>query len=101
MSDRSLKSRLRRGEIGTGTFLLFLAGGDVAQFLAGLGFDYFILDLEHSAFDLAELDARAAQIGRTQTAANDANLASGQSGAGANRIDARLAVHVLLAQNSL
>src|SRR5438876_6119935 len=50
MSDQSLKSRLRGGEICKGTFLLFLVGGDVAQFLAGLGFDYFILDLEHSAF---------------------------------------------------
>jgi 2-keto-3-deoxy-L-rhamnonate aldolase RhmA len=52
MSDRSLKSRLRDGEICKGTFLLFLVGGDVAQFLAGLGFDYFILDMEHSSFDL-------------------------------------------------
>ena len=50
MIDRSLKARLRGGEICKGTFLLFLVGGDVAQFLAGLGFDYFILDLEHSAF---------------------------------------------------
>jgi 2-keto-3-deoxy-L-rhamnonate aldolase RhmA len=51
MNERSLKARLRGGEICKGTFLLFLAGGDVAQFLAGLGFDFFILDMEHSAFD--------------------------------------------------
>lgn len=67
MSDPSLKSRLRSGEICKGTFLLFLAGGDVAQCLAGLGFDYFILDLEHSSFDLGPvrqtiLAARAAGI---------------------------------------
>jgi 2-keto-3-deoxy-L-rhamnonate aldolase RhmA len=52
MSDRSLKSRLRSGEICKGTFLLFLLGGDVVQCLAGLGFDYLILDLEHSSLDL-------------------------------------------------
>jgi 2-keto-3-deoxy-L-rhamnonate aldolase RhmA len=67
MSDWSLKSRLRGGEICKGTFLLFLVGGDVAQFLAGLGFDYFIVDLEHSAFDLGPVRetiraARAAGI---------------------------------------
>ena len=49
----SLKSRLRRGEHCRGTFLLFSAGGDFAQFLGGLGFDFVILDLEHSMFDLA------------------------------------------------
>jgi 2-keto-3-deoxy-L-rhamnonate aldolase RhmA len=67
MSDRSLKSRLHRAEICKGTFLLFLVGGDVAQCLAGLGFDYFILDLEHSSFDLGPvretiLAARASGI---------------------------------------
>lgn len=49
---RSLKDRLRSGEVCTGTFLLFLAGGDVTQFVAGLGLDYLILDLEHGPFDL-------------------------------------------------
>ena len=48
-----LKERLRRGKTCTGTFLLFLAGGDVAEFFAGLGFDYLFLDMEHGSFDLA------------------------------------------------
>lgn len=49
----SLKARLRNGEYCRGTFALFTAGGDFAQFLGGLGFDYVIFDLEHSMFDLA------------------------------------------------
>lgn len=48
-----LKLRLQRGDVCTGTFLLFLSGGDVVQFLAGLGFDYLILDMEHGGLDLA------------------------------------------------
>ncbi|MEW6753525.1 MAG: aldolase/citrate lyase family protein, partial [Candidatus Latescibacterota bacterium] len=67
MSAPSLKERLAGGQVCTGTFVLFLAGGDVAQCLAGLGFDYFILDTEHSAFDLRDvrqtvLAARASGI---------------------------------------
>ena len=62
-----LKERLKRGDTCTGTFLLFLACGDIAQFLAGLGFDYFILDMEHSTFELPKaresiLAARASGI---------------------------------------
>jgi 4-hydroxy-2-oxoheptanedioate aldolase len=49
---RPLKERLRNGELCTGTFLLFLSGGDVAQFFAGLGFDYLIIDMEHGSVDL-------------------------------------------------
>lgn len=52
MPKPSLKERLTRGEVCTGTFLLFLSGGDVAQFLSGLGFDYLILDMEHGTVDL-------------------------------------------------
>ena len=52
MSSAPLKDRLRNGEVCKGTFLLLLAGGDVAQFFAGLGFDFLILDMEHSALDL-------------------------------------------------
>lgn len=51
----SLKERLCRGETCTGTFLLFLSGGDVAEFFAGLGFDFLFLDMEHGAFDLADI----------------------------------------------
>jgi 2-keto-3-deoxy-L-rhamnonate aldolase RhmA len=40
-----LKQRLQEGEICRGAFLGLLAGGPAAQFLAGQGFDYFILDL--------------------------------------------------------
>jgi 4-hydroxy-2-oxoheptanedioate aldolase len=47
-----LKQRLENGETCTGTFLLFLSGGDVVQFFAGLGFDYLILDMEHGSMDL-------------------------------------------------
>jgi 2-keto-3-deoxy-L-rhamnonate aldolase RhmA len=49
----TLKQRLRNGECCRGTFVLFSGGGDFALFLAGLGFDYFIFDLEHSMFDLS------------------------------------------------
>jgi 2-keto-3-deoxy-L-rhamnonate aldolase RhmA len=52
---RSLKHRLKQGEVCKGTFLLFLAGGDVVEFLAGLGFDYFFLDMEHSTLDLGRV----------------------------------------------
>src|SRR5436305_6814149 len=67
MSNEFLKSRLRGGETCKGTFLLFLLGGDVVQCLAGLGFDFFILDLEHSSLDLGPVremirTARAAGI---------------------------------------
>jgi 2-keto-3-deoxy-L-rhamnonate aldolase RhmA len=53
MNKRFLKQRLSKGEICTGTFLLFLSGGDVVQFFAGLGFDYLILDMEHGSMDLS------------------------------------------------
>src|SRR5437868_14730331 len=46
-----LKQRLQGGEICRGAFLGLLVGGPAAQFLAGQGFDYFILDLEHYTFD--------------------------------------------------
>jgi 2-keto-3-deoxy-L-rhamnonate aldolase RhmA len=49
----SLKERLQRGDVCTGTFLLFLSGGDVVQFFAGLGFDFLIVDMEHSAMDFS------------------------------------------------
>src|SRR5688572_10780886 len=63
----SLKARLANGEYCKGTFALFSAGGDFALFLAGLGFDYVIFDLEHSMFDLSTtretiLAARAAGV---------------------------------------
>jgi 2-keto-3-deoxy-L-rhamnonate aldolase RhmA len=48
-----LKVRLQRGDLCTGTFLLFLSGSDIVQFLAGLGFDYLILDMEHGGLDFA------------------------------------------------
>src|SRR5262249_44773698 len=48
---RPLKQRLQDGEICRGAFLGLLVGGPAAQFLAGQGFDYFILDLEPYAFD--------------------------------------------------
>jgi 2-keto-3-deoxy-L-rhamnonate aldolase RhmA len=48
---RPLKQRLQEGQICRGAFLGLLAGGPAAQFLAGQGFDYFILDLEHYTFD--------------------------------------------------
>jgi len=53
LTKRPLKERLHRGEICTGTFLLFLSGGDVVQFFAGLGFDYLILDMEHGSLDFS------------------------------------------------
>jgi 4-hydroxy-2-oxoheptanedioate aldolase len=62
-----LKDRLRSGEVCTGTFMLFLSGGDVVQFFAGLGFDYLIFDMEHGSLDLARareciLAARASGV---------------------------------------
>lgn len=53
MMTPTLKERLTRGDVCTGTFLLFLSGGDVVQFFAGQGFDYLILDMEHGSMDLA------------------------------------------------
>ena len=53
MTHPGLKERVRNGETCVGTFLLFLSGGDVVELLVGLGFDYFILDMEHSTLDLA------------------------------------------------
>lgn len=53
MDKRFLKERLQKGETCTGTFLLFLSGGDVVQFFVGLGFDYLILDMEHGSMDLS------------------------------------------------
>jgi 4-hydroxy-2-oxoheptanedioate aldolase len=64
---RPLKQRLQDGETCRGAFLGLLVGGPAAQFLAGQGFDYFILDLEHYTFDEATvremiIAARAAGI---------------------------------------
>jgi len=53
LSDQFLKSRLRDGEICKGTFLLFLAGGDVVQCLSGLGFDFLILSTVCAAAEIA------------------------------------------------
>jgi len=50
---RPLKQRLQDGETCRGAFLGLLVGGPAAQFLAGQGFDFFILDLEHYTFDEA------------------------------------------------
>jgi hypothetical protein len=44
---------LRDGEICKGTFLLFLAGGDVVQCLSGLGFDFLILSTVCAAAEIA------------------------------------------------
>jgi 2-keto-3-deoxy-L-rhamnonate aldolase RhmA len=62
-----LKQRLQDGTTCRGAFLGLLAGGPAAQFLAGQGFDYFILDLEHYTFDATTvremiIAARAAGI---------------------------------------
>jgi len=55
MTGISLKERLNSGQVCKGTFLAFLAGGDVMQFLAGLGFDYLFIDMEHGSFDLGRV----------------------------------------------
>jgi 2-dehydro-3-deoxyglucarate aldolase/4-hydroxy-2-oxoheptanedioate aldolase len=47
----SLKQRLQRGEVCTGTFLGILHGAPAAQYLRAQGLDYFILDMEHSVYD--------------------------------------------------
>jgi 2-keto-3-deoxy-L-rhamnonate aldolase RhmA len=44
---------LQQGELCRGAFLGLLVGGPAAQFLAGQGFDFFILDLEHYTVDEA------------------------------------------------
>ncbi len=55
-SRTSFKARLRNGENLTGTFVTFLQGPDVFQFLRGRGgLDYFILDTEHGSYDLSEV----------------------------------------------
>jgi hypothetical protein len=60
--------------------------------------DYEIIGADYDrGFHLAEMHARAAQLRRTQAAADDANLSAGQSEARRNRLDMRLAVNIFLA----
>ena len=53
------------------------------------------------ALDFAKTHLRPAQLLRPQAAANDADFASGQSGAGLHRLNMRVAIDVLLAQQSV
>lgn len=54
----SFKARIKSGETLTGTFVAFLRGPDVVQFMKGTGkMDFFILDTEHGSFDLSEIRA--------------------------------------------
>jgi 2-keto-3-deoxy-L-rhamnonate aldolase RhmA len=57
---------MKSGEIVKGAFLGMLAGGPAAEFMAGQGMDFFILDLEHYTFDTStvrEMIAVARQTG--------------------------------------
>jgi len=53
--DNTFRSRLLHGELLVGT-LITLSSSEVMEILAGVGFDWLFLDLEHTA-----MDARAAQ----------------------------------------
>src|SRR5439155_16380690 len=55
---------------------------------------------QHRAFHLSELHTRTAQLRRAQSGADDANIASWQSSAGGERINARFAIHVFSAEQS-
>lgn len=56
VSTMPFKTRLKNGEILTGTFITFLQGPDVIQFLKAKGeLDFFILDTEHGSFDISEV----------------------------------------------
>jgi 2-dehydro-3-deoxyglucarate aldolase/4-hydroxy-2-oxoheptanedioate aldolase len=55
-SKTSFKTRLKNNEILKGTFITFLQGPDVVQFLKGKGgLDFFILDTEHGSYDVTEV----------------------------------------------
>ena len=53
------------------------------------------------AFDVAKVHAGAAQLGRAQALSDDANLASGQSETGCDRLNVRFAVDVLFSQQAV
>jgi 2-keto-3-deoxy-L-rhamnonate aldolase RhmA len=62
MSDATLKTRMRRGDILAGTFLKTPAH-DMVEVLATSGLDFICLDAEHAPFDRARMDACLA-VGR-------------------------------------
>jgi 2-keto-3-deoxy-L-rhamnonate aldolase RhmA len=107
MTKRPLKERLRNGEICTGTFLLFLSGGDIAQFFAGAGFDYLIIDMEHGSIDHARaretiLAARACgvaplvRVAEAQYSLVTRALDAGAEGIVLPRVESRTQCHDLV-----
>ena len=56
---------------------------------------------ENGAFDFAEAHAGAAEFGRAQAFADDANFAAGQGKGGGNRVDMRFAVDVLFPEQAI
>jgi 2-keto-3-deoxy-L-rhamnonate aldolase RhmA len=68
MSERSaaLKTRLRGGEVTIGGWLS-LPDLSVAEILAGVGFDWLLIDAEHGAFDLGTLQTVMAGFRGTTT----------------------------------
>ena len=61
-----LKNRLQSGESLMGTMILVFDNPDVVNMLQVCGFDYFVLDCEHGAFDLrqaADILGRAKSLG--------------------------------------
>lgn len=54
MINHQFRHRLKSGELLAGT-MITLGSPEVAEVLAGVGFDWFFLDAEHGAFDMPDL----------------------------------------------
>src|SRR5882757_1477810 len=66
MKATDLKANLRQGKMVTGTMVREMRTPAVMQIMAGAGFDFVLLDLEHSVFDLqttADLIRQARAVG--------------------------------------
>lgn len=64
--NNDLKARLKKGEHVLGTMVNFFDNPEIAKILKVCGFDYFIIDCEHSGFDysaVAKILAMAREVG--------------------------------------
>ncbi|MDK3157149.1 aldolase/citrate lyase family protein [Kamptonema cortianum] len=51
----TLKDKLAQGNLCAGTFVLVCKGADFSAFISTLGFDYLILDMEHTSCGMEEI----------------------------------------------
>ncbi|MCY4108571.1 MAG: aldolase/citrate lyase family protein, partial [Chloroflexi bacterium] len=63
MRRNSVKRRLLAGETVIGTMVQEVANPSIAQILNAVGFDFFMLDMEHGSFSL-ETAAQILRVGR-------------------------------------